>query len=125
MQDAAITDEQTKELNLILDGTAPYDDLNYKNLVEKNRPAFETMIRGTALPNCDWGMDYALGSGTPVDFVRKGLTLGRLNVLYVLHLLQNGDKDGAVRALVAGLRFSHDIANGGTLFASVIAAIQQ
>lgn len=92
MQDAAITDEQAKELNLILDGTAPYSDLKYRELVEKNRPALETMIRGTALPVCDWGMDYQLGSETPIDFVRKALTLGRLNILYALHLLQTGIK---------------------------------
>lgn len=37
------------------------------------------------------------------------------------HLLQNGDKDGGVHALAVGMRFSHDVANGGTLFATVIA----
>jgi hypothetical protein len=121
MQDSSLSDEQARELKLILDGTAPYNDLKYKELVEKNRPALETMVRGTSLPSCDWGLDYQLGSETPVEYVRKALTLGRLNVLYVLHLGINGDKDGAVRALAAGLRFSHDVANGGTLFASVIA----
>jgi len=32
-----------------------------------------------------------------------------------------GDKDGGVRTLAAGLRFSHDVANGGSLFATLIA----
>ena len=32
-----------------------------------------------------------------------------------------GNKDGGVRALTAGMRFSHDVANGGSLFAAVIA----
>src|SRR5438270_13300172 len=81
MQDSAITDQQAKELNLILDGTAPYEDLKYKDLVEKNRPALETMARAAALPNCDWGVDYELGAEAPVDYVRKALALGRLNVL--------------------------------------------
>src|SRR5260370_12924581 len=121
MQDAAITDQQAKELNLIFDGTTPYDDLKYKELVEKNREALETMIRGTALANCDWGVDEKLGSEAPVDYVRKALALGRLNVLYAFHLAINGDKDGAVRVLSAGLHFSHDVANGGTLFATVAA----
>jgi hypothetical protein len=53
--------------------------------------------------------------------VRKALELGRLNVLYVFHLEINGDKDGAVRALTAGVRFSHDVANGGSLFATLVA----
>jgi len=121
MQDSAVTAEQAKGLNLILDGSAPYDDLKYKDLVEKNQPALETMIRGTALPNCDWGIEYALGPDAPVDYVRKALEMGRLNVLYVFHLLIVGDKDGAVRVLAAGVRFSHDVANGGTLFATVVA----
>lgn len=121
MQDSAITVEQAKELSLILEGTAPDSDLKYRDLVEKNRPALETMIRGTALPYCDWGIDYDLGHDAPVDYVRKALELGRLNVLYAFHLLMAGDRDGAVRVLAAGVRFSRDVANGGTLFAAVAA----
>ena len=121
MQDSGISDQQAIELYAILDGTAPYQDLEYYELVEKNRSAVETMARGTAIPNCDWGIDYALGPDAPVEFVRKALTLGRLNVLYAFHLLQNGNKDGAVRTLSAGVRFSHDVANGGSLFAALAA----
>ena len=73
--------EQAKELNRILDGTAPYEDLKYRDLVERNRPALETMIRATAITNCNWGIDYQLGPDAPVDYVRKALELGRLNVL--------------------------------------------
>jgi hypothetical protein len=122
MQDSAITDEDARKLNFILDGTAPYDDRDYKDLVEKNRRALETMARGTTLPRCDWGLDYQMGSETPVDYVRKALVLGRLNVLYALHMLIAGDKDKAVNVLAAGLRFSHDVANGGTLFATVVSS---
>ena len=121
MQDSAISDQQAKELSTILDGTAPYQDLKYYELVEKNRAAVETMARGTAIPNCDWGVDYALGQDAPVEYVRKALTLGRLNVLYAFHLGINGDKDGAVRTIAAGVRFSRDVANGGTLFATLVA----
>jgi hypothetical protein len=120
MQDSAITDDDAKKLNLILDGTAPYDDLQYKDLVEKNRPALETMARGTTLPSCDWGLDYQMGSETPMDYVRKALVLGRLNVLYAFHVLIAGDKDKAVNVLAAGVRFSHDVANGGTIFATAV-----
>src|SRR5437762_13460321 len=60
MQDSAITDQHAKELSVILDGTAPYDDLKYKNLVEKNRPAVDTMARARVLPNCHSGVDYEL-----------------------------------------------------------------
>src|SRR5690348_12124129 len=121
MQDSAISDQQAKELNAILDGTAPYEDLKYKDLVAANRSAVETMARGTTISNCDWGVDYALGPDASVEYVRKALTLGRLNVLYAFHLLQNGNKDGAVRTLSAGVRFSHDVANGGSFFATLAA----
>jgi hypothetical protein len=49
------------------------------------------------------------------------LVLGRLNILYLMNLYHSGDKDGAIRALAAGLRFSHDVANGGSLFATLVA----
>jgi len=121
VQDSGITDQQAKELNAILDGMAPYDDSKYKDLLEKNTLALEIMARATSLPNCDWGLDYGLGHDVPVDYARKALVLGRLNVLYAFHLLKTGNKDGAVRALAAGLRFSHDVGNGGSLFATLVA----
>lgn len=120
VQDSAITDQQAKELNAILDGTAPYDDSKYKDLLEKNRLALEIMARATSLPNCDWGLDYR-AEDVPVEYARKALVLGRLNVLYAFHLFSSGDKDGGVRALAAGLRFSHDVGNGGSLFATLVA----
>ena len=100
VQDSGITNPPAKELNAILDGTAPY---------------------ATSVPNCDWGLDYGLGQDLPVEYARKAFVLGRLNVLYAFHLLKTGDKDGAVRALTAGLRFSRAVANGGSRFATLIA----
>lgn len=119
MQDMALTDAQVKQLNQILEGTAPFMETSYKDLIERNRAALETMARGTALPYCDWGIDYKLGPDAPVNYVRKALQLGRLNVLYALHLGMS-DQDAAVRALAAGVRFSHDVANGGTLFSALV-----
>src|SRR5580658_3130348 len=121
VQDSGITDQQAKELNAILDGTAPYDDSKYKDLLEKNALALEIMARATSLPDCEWGLDYGLGHDLPVDYARKALLLGRLNVLYAFHLLKTGNKSSAVRALAAGLRFSHDVGNGGSLFATLVA----
>lgn len=120
LQDSAITEEQAKELNAILDGTTPFDDLKFKELLEKNRLALEIMARGTSLANCDWGVDYG-ASDVPVEYARRALVLGRLNVLYAFHLFISGDKDGGIKALEAGLRFSRDVGNGGSLFATVIA----
>ena len=121
MQDSAISDQQAKELNAIFDGTVPYDDAKYKELVEKNKPALETIARAAAIKKCDWGLDFELGPDTPVDYVRKALPLGRLNVLYAFHLLAVGNNDEAVRVLASGLHFSRDVSNGGTLLATVVA----
>ena len=121
LQDSVISGEQAKELSLILGGAAPYDDQKYKELVEKNRPALESMARASTLLQCNWGVDYRLGTKAPVDYVRRGLALGRLNGLYTVHLVRAGDQDGAVRALAAGLRFSQDLSSGGTLFAAISA----
>ena len=121
LQDVALTTQQAKELTAILDGTAPYDDSKYKDLLEKNALALEIMARGASLPKCDWGLDYSLGPELPAEYSRKALALGRLNVLYSLHLFKTGNKNAGVRALVSGLQFSRDSANGGTLFATILA----
>jgi hypothetical protein len=121
MQDSVLTDGQAKKLNSILDGTTPYDDLEYKDLVERNKPALEIMARATTLPICDWGLDYQMGSEMPQEYVRKALVLGRLNVLYAFRMLITGEKDQAVSVLASGVRFSHDVANGGSLFATLVA----
>ena len=107
----------------VMSGKIPgLDDPSVKELFEKNKAALDTMYRGTLLPNCDWGIEYQLGARTPVEYVRKALILGNLNGLYVMYLWKHGDTEGAVRALIAGLRFSHDVANDGTLFATEAAA---
>ncbi len=121
LQDVAITDQDAKELSVALDNMGPYDVSKYKDLLQKNAPALGVMARGTSLSNCDWGLDYGLGEDVPVEYVRKALMLGRLNVLYAIQQYHSGNKDGAVRALAAGLRFSHDVSNGGSLFATLVA----
>lgn len=121
IQDSGISDQDAKDLNAALETMGPFDISKFKDLVQKNTLALRVMARGTSLPTCDWGLDYGLGDNVPVDYARKALVLGRLNILYVMNLYHSGDKDGAVRALAAGLRFSHDVANGGSLFATLVA----
>ncbi len=121
LQDAAITDQDAKELNAALENLGPLDMSKYKELLQKNAPALDMMARGTSLSNCDWGLDYGLGEEVPVEYARKALTLGRLNVLYAIQQYHAGNKDGAVRALAAGVRFAHDVGNGGSLFATLVA----
>src|SRR5215813_15052691 len=98
IQDAAITDQEAKELNSVLETMGAYDESKYKELLQKNSLALEIMARGTLLPNCNWGLDYGLGEDVPVDYARKELVLGRLNVLYAIHLYHSGNRDAAIRA---------------------------
>ncbi len=121
MQDSSVTPEQAQKLNRILEGTAPYSDLGHRDLMQRNRRAVETLHRGAALTYCDWGLEYQLGSDAPIEHVPKALALGRLNVLYAFHLLQNGNRDGGIRALAAGLRFSRHVSAGGPLIAAMAA----
>lgn len=121
MQDAAISDQDAKDLNAALDTMGRLDFSKFKNLIQKNTPALETMARGASLSNCDWGLDYALGEDTPVEYARKALALGRLNLLYAIQQFHSGNKDGAIRSLAAGVRFAHDAGNGGSLFATLVA----
>src|SRR5262249_2629560 len=95
--------------------------LKYRDLVGRNRRAVETLLRGAALSECDWGLEYQPGSEGPIEHVRKALALGRLNVLYSYHQLATGDRSGAIRTLAGGIRFSHDVAAGGPLIAALVA----
>lgn len=121
LQDAGITDQEAKELDSVLDKMGPFDISRYNDLIQKNTLALQVMIRGTSLPGCDWGLDYGLAENVPADYVRKALVLGRLNILYAMHLYHSGDRDGAIEAIAAGLRFSRDVANGGSLFPTLVA----
>jgi len=121
MQDAAITDQEARDLQSALDSMGPLDISRYNDLIQKNTLALEDMARGTLLPNCDWGLDYGLGENVPVDYARKALILGRLNLLYAMHLYHSGNRDEAINAIAAGLRFSQDVAKGGSLFPTLVA----
>ena len=120
MQDSIISDEEASKLNRILEGTAPYDDSQYSGLVEKNAIALRLLQLGASHSQCDWGLDYQLGEHTPVEYARDALRLGRLNVLYGFHLSITGDKDEAVNVFSAGMRYARQVANGGSLFATLV-----
>ena len=77
------------------------------------------MARGTLFRNCNWGLDYDLGKNMPVECARRPRVLGQLNVLHVYHLFETNNRDSAVRSLTAGGKFSHDLANSGSLFAAL------
>lgn len=119
MRDFPVNADLARELQATLEGNAPFDDAKHRDLVERNRLAVETLRRGTELSICDWGLEYHLASEAPIEYVRKALALGRINVLFSMRQFQLGDRAGAIRTLTAGIRFSHDVAEGGTLVAAL------
>jgi hypothetical protein len=118
MQDVPLTQKQSVELSAILDG-ASFDKATYADLVAKNQTALESMARATSIPRCDWQLEYQLGAELPMEYARKGLALGRLNVLYALQLSKAGEREKAVKTLIAGLHFSRDLTSGGSLFVAL------
>jgi hypothetical protein len=119
MQDSAVSDQEAADISAILEG-GPFDGTKYRDLVAKNQDALDSMVRATKLARCDWNLEYERGEDLPMEYARKGLALGRLNVLHVMHLSRAGEKDKAVEALIAGLLFSRDLTKGGSLFVTLI-----
>lgn len=119
MQDGLWGEDQERQVGEALKDKAAYSPERFRGFVDRNRSSLEMMHRGTALGVCDWGLDYAAGGNIPVDYLRKATALGNLNVLLALQQIAEGDDVGAVRTVRAGLRFSSDVAVGGTLLAAL------
>jgi hypothetical protein len=107
-------------MDRIAAGTAPIDDRIIR-VLDENREALEIMRRASALPSCDWGLEYELGSLTPIAHLAKGRVLGRLNVLAGQRLAASNQWGQAVDAWIAGVRFSQHLAQGGSLIAALSA----
>jgi hypothetical protein len=90
--------------------------------VERNRDALATMQRGSRLNYCDWGLEWELGSETPVAQMPRLRALSRLNVLYGMYLLHQGKPTDAADAWIAGLAFSRHIAVGTPLLGALMAS---
>src|SRR5262245_46993276 len=81
-----------------------WDEKTFGSLIEKNRTAIEIMVRATALPECDWGLEYQLGPETPIAHLARARVLARLNVLSGIRELARNNPNEAVNAWSAGLR---------------------
>lgn len=122
LEDADVQDADVKALGGIVAGTQPYDDAKFGKLVEKNTLAIETMIVGSKIEPCDWGLAQRGHSPeTPVTYFWRARALGRLDLLYVLRAFSKGNQDDAVRALTAGMKFSRHVLSGGPLVPALIA----
>jgi hypothetical protein len=123
MNDSAISAEDAARMDAILNGNAAWDEQKFGPLVEQNKDAIETMIRGTRLPYCVWGIEYNLGPDAPVAHLPKARALARLNRLYAERLANAGDYDAAIRATVAGIRFAQHLAQNASFFGALTAKV--
>jgi hypothetical protein len=107
-------------MDRIAAGTAPLDD-RITRVLDDNQEALEIMRRASSLTLCDWGLEYELGSFTPIAHLAKGRVLGRLNVLAGQRLAASNQWNQAVDIWIAGVRFSQHLAQGGSLIAALSA----
>jgi hypothetical protein len=110
-------------LDRVAAGTAAWDEGKFGKLLDDNREALEMMQRATKLPSCDWGLEYELGSSTPIAHLAKARALGRLNGISGTRLASRGQWAQAVDVWLAGVRFSQHVAHDGTLIALLSARL--
>jgi hypothetical protein len=123
MNDSPISTEDAAQMDAIVSGKAPWDEQKFGPLVEQNKDAIETMIRGTQLPYCEWGLEYKLGPDAPIAHLPKARALARLNRLYAERLASSGDYDGSVRATIAGIHFAQHLTNNASFFGALTAKV--
>src|SRR5262245_40382891 len=102
-------------------GETPWDEPRLGPLLDANRGALDTLLRASRVERCDWDLEYALGPSAPIAHLAKARALARLNTLAGLRLSAHGDLSRAVDHWVAGVRFSRQIADGGTLISTLTA----
>jgi hypothetical protein len=121
MQDPPADKEIAELLEKTAAGETAWDEQKLGPILDKNDVAIELMQRATELPDCDWGIEYDRGAAASIAYVPRARVLARLNTLYGMRLAAKGDHQAAVDAWLAGVRFSQDLAKGGTLVFTLIA----
>mgnify|MGYP003580983280 CR=1 FL=1 len=102
-------------------GQAAWDEAKLGPILDSNGEALQTMQRATKLPECDWGIEYSRGPRAPIAYLARARVMARLNALQAMREMSAGDSQAAVQRLLAGIRFSGHLADGGSLM-SVLTA---
>ena len=79
------------------------------------------MQRATKLPECDWGIEYTQGISASIAYAPRARALSRLNTLEGMRQLAGGNTQAATDSWLAGVRFSQDLARGGSLIFALMA----
>jgi len=121
MKDRQIDEGTSRLMEDVLNGNASFDEQKLGPIVQENAFAVRGMQRGAELPDCNWGLDYSLGSAVPLAQLPKARVLARLNALYGARQFAKGDADGAVTTWLAGLRFAQCVGAGVGLIGNLSA----
>ncbi len=119
MSDLPLNDAQVRHLETVASGVEPWDENTFGKLLDDNAGAVETMVRGTRMPYCVWGVERELGPVAPIPQIGRGRALARLNILTAQRLAARGDSKGAATHLIAGIRFARDLASGTSLIGAL------
>jgi len=121
MQDLT-TDKATQDLlEKTVSGEALWDEKKIAPILDANKLAIDIMQRATKLPNCDWGLEYERGVSASIAYAPRARALSRLNTLEGMRQLAAGNTQSATNTWLAGLRFSQDLARGGSLIFALMA----
>jgi hypothetical protein len=123
MKDAQLANGDLLRMDSLINSGSPWDEQKFGAFVEQNEPAIETMIRGTSLPYCEWGVETNLGPEAPIEYVVKARALARLNTLYGMRLAATGHEDEAVRSVVAGIRFAEHLSENASFLGTLVASV--
>ena len=106
-------------LQHVSEGSEAWDETKLGPIIDDNQQALAIMLRASTLTFCDWGLEYELGSRTPIAHLAKARTLGRLSVAAGKRLQAQGQLSQAVDMWIAGVRFSRHMAEGGSLISAL------
>jgi hypothetical protein len=121
MQDLP-ADKPTQELlEKTLSAEALWDEKRIAPILDANKFAIDIMQRATKLPDCDWGLEYEQGTRASIAYAPRARALSRLNTLEGMRQLASGNTQSATNTWLAGVRFSQDLARGGSLIFALMA----
>ena len=116
------TDKATQDLlEKTAAGEAPWDEAKLAPILDANADAIGVLQRAVQLPDCDWGLEYSRGWKASIAYAPRARALARLNTLQGMRQLAKGDAQSAMHTWLAGVRFAHDLAHGGTLIFALMA----